>query len=82
MLGLLLRFSLLAAVLVGVALLFVYAFFIAIVVAPIVAIALFLLGRKQNVRSWVVRTGPGFSPDPRRHNPPIIDHDPNDLPPR
>ena len=62
--------------------LFAYAFLAALIVVPVLALLFFLFGKKYG-NVWVVGGTPfrpGEPPDDRRRGPPVIDHDPNDLP--
>lgn len=76
------RLVLALAVVALVLILFFYAFVAALIVAPILALLFFFFGRKVGP-VWVVGR-----PDPRQEPgapaasraPPVIDHDPNDLP--
>lgn len=77
MLGVLLRFALIAAAVAGAVLLFIYAAVVAVIFIPVALIAAFIL-RKRGVVRWTtvdLRTG-------RPRPPPsstVIDHDPNDV---
>jgi hypothetical protein len=85
MFGAVLRLVILLFVLGGLVVLFAYAFVTALIVAPIVLLLLFLFGRKPMAGLWVMTQngrGPGR---PSPHAPsqgPVIEHDPDDLPPR
>lgn len=62
--------------------LFAYAFLAALILVPVLALLFFLFGKKYG-NVWVVGAGPvrpERRPDGQRHTPPVIDHDPNDLP--
>ena len=76
MIGLIFRVALSLLVLAGLILFFAYAFVAALIVTPFLLVFLYLLGRRTNVRWWVVREG-----SLREHRDgPIIDHDPDALP--
>ena len=77
MLGTFLRLFFMILVLAGLAILFFYAFVAALIITPILFLLFFIFGRKPAVQWWVVRNQQGASA-PRG---PVIDHDPNDLPP-
>ena len=77
MLGAFLRLFFVILVLAGLAILFFYAFVAALIITPILFLLFFLFGRKPAVQWWVVRTQSRASSQPG----PVIDHDPNDLPP-
>ena len=77
MLGQLLRLAVIAAVLVGPALLLVYAAVVAVILVPILLLTLFFL-RKKGVVVWrTVDLRTARRPAPGRG--PVIDHDPNDA---
>lgn len=79
MLALLLRLFILVMVFTGLAILFFYAFVAALILTPILLLLFFLFGRRARVNWFVVRPsqqGQG------RGEGPVIDHDPNDLPPQ
>jgi len=78
MFGALLRIIFAFVVLAGLALLFFYAFVVALIVTPIVFILLYFFGRKTNLQWTVVRPGDVGHRPPGQG--PVIDHDPNDLP--
>ena len=82
MLGLFIRLFIAAMILAGVVLLFAVSFVAAIIIAPIIFLLIYFFGRRSGLRVWTVQTGPaqrgGRTPQPG----PVIDHDPNDLPPR
>lgn len=77
MLGMLIRFAVIAAGLVGLVLLFLYAAVVALIFVPVALIAFFLL-RRRGVVQWTTvdlraaRAGPARPPT-------VIDHDPNDV---
>ena len=78
MLAAFVRLFVVVLVLVGLALLFFYAFIAALIITPILFVLFWLFGRKS-VAWTVVR--PDAHPHEPRHRPgPVIDHDPNDLP--
>lgn len=80
MLARILRLVVVLAVVAVVLVLFAYAFLAALILVPILALLFFLFGKKYG-NVWVVG-------DPRARRadssgakpPPVIDHDPNDLP--
>lgn len=76
-----LRLAVVLAIVAVVLVLFVYAFLAALVVVPILALLFFLFGRKYG-NVWVVGGPAVRRPESRgaREPPPVIDHDPNDLP--
>lgn len=78
----LLRVAFALAVAAVVLVLFAYAFLAALIVVPILALLFFLFGRRYG-NVWVIGGAPrrGEPPGGQRHAPPVIDHDPNDLPP-
>ena len=83
MIARILRLALVLAVVALVSVLFVYAFLAALIVIPVLGVLFFLFGRRIG-GVWVV-SRPGVSPNrdqshSRPHAPPVIDHDPNDLP--
>jgi hypothetical protein len=79
MFGAYLRFALFIAGLVGAVILFAFAFTAAAIVVVITVLLLLIFGKKNQVRwDFVRRTGAQQTERP----PLIIDHDPNDLPPR
>ena len=79
MIGLFFRLLIGLLVLAGLAVLFFYAALTALFVAPFVLIFLYFMGRRVNAQWATVYREQGFQ---RRDNGPVIDHDPNDLPPR
>jgi hypothetical protein len=84
MIGAIFRLFIFVLVLAALGILFFYAFIAALILTPILFVLFYLFGRKQNVQWWVVRNG-GTDPRPRGHGPaqgPIIDHDPDALPPK
>jgi hypothetical protein len=81
MLAAFVRLFVVVLVLVGLALLFFYAFVAALIVTPILFVLFWLFGRKSVVQWTVVR--PDGYPRGQHHRPgPVIDHDPDDLPPQ
>jgi hypothetical protein len=74
-----LRLFIFVVVLAGLAILFFYAFIAALIITPILFLLFYFFGRKSIVSWTVVRSG-GFQQQPRSQGP-VIDHDPNDLPP-
>lgn len=79
MLGLIIRIFVAAMILAGVFFLFAFSIVAAAIITPIVLLILYFVGRKNGIRVWTVRTGPGSS-HRRPGQGPVIDHDPNDLP--
>jgi hypothetical protein len=80
MLSAILRLFAAVVIIVALAILFFYAFVAALIITPILFVLFYFLGRKQNVAWWVVRRdGPYGQQRPGQG--PVIDHDPNDLPP-
>lgn len=88
MIARILRLAIVVVVAVGVLVLFAYAFLAALILVPVLGLLFFLFGKKYG-NVWVVGD-PGFRPGsgrgdtrpPAGRRPPVIDHDPNDLPPR
>jgi hypothetical protein len=80
MIGVFFRLFFVVLVLAGLFILFAYAFVAALVLTPIVFLLLLLFGRKPAMEWWVVRRE-GRGPSPRPGAGPVIDHDPDDLPP-
>ena len=80
MLSGLLRLIIFFVALAGLAILFFYAFIAALIITPILFVLLYLFGRKANLQWTVMRRGQPHTA-PRREHGPVIDHDPNDLPP-
>ena len=77
----LLRLVLVLAVVGLVLVLFFYAFLVALVVAPILALLFFFFGRKSG-KVWIVgHPGPSPHGPASPHAPPVIDHDPDALGP-
>lgn len=80
MLGLLLRLAILAAALVGVALLVISGAVIAVMLIPVALIAAWMLKKKGVVRwSTVDLRASRHGPRPQGTRAPVIDHDPNDV---
>ncbi|MBX7199037.1 MAG: hypothetical protein K1X51_06630 [Rhodospirillaceae bacterium] len=82
MIARILRVAFALAIAAVVLVLFAYAFLAALIVVPVLALLFFLFGKKYG-NVWVVGGAPirpGESPGDQRHTPPVIDHDPNDLP--
>jgi hypothetical protein len=77
MLGAFLRLFIVILVVAGLAILFFYAFIAALIITPILFLLFYLFGRKPAVQWWVMRNPSRGGPQPG----PVIDHDPNDLPP-
>lgn len=74
------RLVLALAVVALVLVLFFYAFLAALIVTPILALLFFFFGRKVGT-VWVVGRPPPQPGGPASSRaPPVIDHDPNDLP--
>ncbi len=78
------RLAFVLAVVAVVLVLFAYAFLAALILVPVLALLFFLFGKKYG-NVWVVGD-PSFrrAQDPHgqeARSPPVIDHDPNDLPP-
>ena len=81
MIGAIFRLFIFVLVLAALGILFFYAFVAALVLTPILLLLFFLFGRKANLQWTVVRPGT----QPGRQYPgqgPIIDHDPDTLPPK
>jgi hypothetical protein len=78
MLGAILRLFIAVLAIAGLAILFFYAFVAALIITPILFVLFYFLGRRQNVVWWTVQRG---NHPPRPGQGPVIDHDPNDLPP-
>jgi hypothetical protein len=80
MLARLLRLVVVLAIIAVVLVLFFYAFLAALIVAPVLLLLFFLFGRRIKT-IWVVGQ-PLRTDDAPAHRPapPMIDHDPNDLP--
>ena len=79
MFGAYLRFALFIAGLIGAVILFAFAFTAAAIVVAITVLLLLIFGKKQQVRWEFVRRSDRVEAE---RSPLIIDHDPNDLPPR
>ncbi len=79
MIGLVVRIFLAVMVLAALVILFAYAFIAAVIITPFVLLFLYLMGRRADVQWWAVRPAEHWPP---KREPPVIDHDPNDLPPR
>lgn len=75
-----LRLFFLILVIAGLAILFFYAFVAALIITPILFGLLYFFGRKSNIRWTVMRTS-DFQQQRYQGQGPVIDHDPNDLPP-
>jgi hypothetical protein len=81
MLAAIFRLFVVVLIFAALAVLFVYAFVAALIITPFLLLLFYVLGRKGIVRWQVVRPGNG-RPGPRGpQQGPVIDHDPNDLPP-
>jgi hypothetical protein len=78
MLGAILRLFIAVLAIAGLAILFFYAFVAALIITPILFVLFYFLGRKQNAVWWTVQRGTHTQ---RPGQGPVIDHDPNDLPP-
>lgn len=76
----LLRLAVVLAIVAAVLVLFVYAFLAALVVVPVLALLFFLFGRRYG-NVWVVGDPAFRRGQDGKRAPPVIDHDPNDLPP-
>jgi hypothetical protein len=85
-----LRLAVVLAIVVAVCVLLFYAFLAALILVPILALLFFLFGRKIGT-VWVVGQPPADRPPydrpvndagapGHRPPPPVIEHDPNDLP--
>lgn len=72
------RLAFVLAIVAVVLVLFVYAFLAALIVVPVLALLFFLFGKRYG-NVWVVG-GPARPQGGGREPPPVIDHDPNDLP--
>jgi len=83
MIGAIFRLFIFVLVLAALGILFFYAFVAALVITPILLLLFFLFGRKANVQWWVVSPGEGPR-QPRQYSGqgPIIEHDPDALPPK
>jgi hypothetical protein len=79
MLAAIFRLFVVVLLLAGLAVLFFYAFVAALILTPILFVLFWLLGRKANIQWTVVRPGDFARRPPGRG--PVIDHDPDDLPP-
>ena len=71
------RIALMIAAFIAAALLFAFAFSAAAVVVLALVILGLIFGRRQTTGVWVFRRDTTTAP----HDPKIIEHDPNDLPP-
>ncbi len=80
MIGIILRLFFAVMILAGVLFLFALSFVAALVVTPIVLLLIYFFGRGSGVQVWTVRTGSTRRED-RAPQGPVINHDPNDLPP-
>ena len=79
MFSFLIRFFFVVLILSGVLFLFAFSFVATIIVAPIILLLIYFLGRRSGVKVWGIQT----DAPPRGSYPssgPIIDHDPSDLP--
>ena len=81
-----LRLFILVMVAAGIIILFAYAFVAALIITPILFLLFYIFGRKNAGQWFVVRRGSyqtseNQGPRPQRPGP-VIDHDPNDLPPK
>ena len=76
MIGLIFRLFFGVLVLAGLVILFAYAFIAALIITPFILLFLYLMGRRFNVQWAEVQR------EARARSGPVIDHDPNDLPPR
>ncbi len=81
MLGFYLRVVLFIVGLIGAAILFVFAFTAAAVVLAVVLLLLAIFGRKPQMEWTFVRSDGERQSRGNLGGGPIIDHDPNDLPP-
>ncbi len=81
MLGVYLRLVLFIAGLIGAVILFAFAFTAAAVIIVIVLLVLAIFGRKSQVEWTFVRSDGERQARGNLGDGPIIDHDPNDLPP-
>ena len=81
MLGVYLRLVLFIAGLIGAVILFAFAFTAAAVIIVIVLLLLAIFGRKSQVEWTFVRSDGERQARGNLGDGPIIDHDPNDLPP-
>jgi hypothetical protein len=82
MLARIVRLAVILAIVAVVLVLFVYAFLAALVVVPVLLLLFFLFGRRIKT-VWGVGQPMSKGREPaERSAPPVIDHDPNDLPPQ
>ncbi len=80
MLGAILRLFVAVMVLAGVIYLFLASLVVALIVTPVLALLFYIFGRKQAATWWTVQRGQ-YPSQQRPGQGPVIDHDPNDLPP-
>ena len=73
-----LRIAFIIIGLIGAALLFAFAFSVAAIVVLVLLLVGIIFGRKSGGQVWVWRQ----QTTQRQNEPMIIDHDPNDLPPK
>ena len=80
MLARILRLAVVLAIVAAVFVLFIYAFLAALIAVPVFLLLFFLFGRR--IRTvWVVGQPMRSGDEPtHRPPPPVIDHDPHDLP--
>jgi hypothetical protein len=79
-LALVLRLAVIGGALAGLFLLFVYAFVVAIVLAPIAFLVVLILARTGWLKVGRLRWAVVVRRPPNRSQGPVIDHDPHDLP--
>lgn len=80
MLGLILRIFFTVVILAGVLFLLAGSLIVAAIVTPVIILLIYFFGRRSGIQVWSVRTRGGQSGHRPRQGP-VIDHDPNDLPP-
>ena len=80
MLARILRLAVILAIVAVVFVLFVYAFLAALILVPVLLLLFSLFGRRIRTK-WVVgQPMSGAGESMAKYAPPVIDHDPNDLP--
>lgn len=80
MIGLIFRIFFTVIILAGVLFLLAGSLIVAAIVTPVIILLIYFFGRRSGIQVWSVRTGQ-TSQRGRSPQGPVIDHDPNDLPP-
>ena len=81
MIGLIFRIFFTVVILAGVLFLIAGSLIVAAIVTPVIILLIYFFGRRSGMRVWSVRTGQP-PPGGQVRQGPVIDHDPNDLPPK